>query len=135
VTIRYKKTGGPFRDRQLNIIMNILTIQSELTLAGILTMYLYYYYLPILSNKKTGDPFPDRQLLTSPPKINYKNNPIPIKNNIPLIIITRGAICSSSIGFLFMCYSWGNRVPFGILLFTPNAGRNPVIPFLFVVYA
>jgi hypothetical protein len=32
-------------------------------------------------------------------------------------------------GFLFMCYSWGNRVPFGILLFTPNAGRNPVIPF------
>ena len=103
--------------------MNNLTIQSELTLAGILTMYLYYYYLRSLSNKKTGDLFPDRQLLTSPPKINYKNNPIPIKNNIPLIIITRGAICSSSIGFLFMCCSWGNRVPFGILLFTLFVGK------------
>jgi len=102
--------------------MNNLTIQSELTLAGILTMYLYYYYLRSLSNKKTGDPFPDRQLLTSPPKINYKNNPIPIINNNPAIII-RGAICSSSIGFLFMCDSWGNRVPFGILLFTLFVGK------------
>jgi hypothetical protein len=32
-------------------------------------------------------------------------------------------------GFLFMCDSWSNRVPFGILLFTPNAGQNPATPF------
>jgi hypothetical protein len=69
--------------------MNNLTIQSELTLAGILTMYLYYYYLPILSNKKTGDLFPDRQL-NEPSQFDYKNNPIPNMNNNPLIIIIRG---------------------------------------------
>jgi hypothetical protein len=39
-------------------------------------------------------------------------------NNNPAIITIKGAICLSSIGFSFICYSWGNRVPFGILLFT-----------------
>jgi hypothetical protein len=55
----------------------------------------------------------------SPLKNNYKNNPIPNINNIPAIIITKGAICLPSIGLSFICYSWGNRVPFGTLLFTP----------------
>jgi hypothetical protein len=79
-------------------------------------MYLYYYYLRSLSNKKLATRFQIASF--EPSQDNYKNNPIPIKNNNPAIIITRGAICSSSMGFLFMCYSWGNRVPFGILLFT-----------------
>jgi hypothetical protein len=54
-------------------------------------------------NKKTGDPFPDRQLF-EPSQVNYKNKLIPKINNNPLIIITKGAICLSSIGGLpFMC--------------------------------
>jgi len=44
-------------------------------------------------------------------------------NNNPLIITIRGAICLSSIGFSFISYSWGNRVPFGILLFTLFVGK------------
>jgi len=59
----------------------------------------------------------------SPPKNNYKNNPIPSINNNPAIIITKGAICLPSIGFSFITYSWGNRVPFGILLFTLFVGK------------
>jgi len=44
-------------------------------------------------------------------------------NNNPLIITIRGAICLSSIGLTFIRYSWGNRVPFGILLFTLFVGK------------
>lgn len=54
-----------------------------------------------------------------PSQDNYKNTPKPNINNNPAIIIIKGAICLPSIGFSFICYSWGNRVPFGILLFTP----------------
>lgn len=49
-------------------------------------------------------------------------------NNKPLIIITKGAISLSSIGLSFMVYSWGNRVPFGILLFTLFWRQNPATP-------
>lgn len=44
-------------------------------------------------------------------------------NSNPAIITTRGAICLSSIGLSLISYSWGNRVPFGILLFTLFVGK------------
>jgi hypothetical protein len=105
--------------------MNNLTIQSELTLAGILTMYLYYYYLPILSNKKTGDLFPDRQL-NEPSQFDYKNNPIPNMNNNPLIIIIRGAICLSSIGLTFITVFLGQpSAIWNIIIYTIF---HPIVP-------
>jgi hypothetical protein len=70
-----------------------------------------------VSNKKTGDLFPSRQL-HEPSQVNYKNNPIPNINNNPATTIIKGAICLSSIGLLLISYSWGNRVPFGMILFT-----------------
>ena len=50
-------------------------------------------------------------------------------NSNPAIIIIRGAICLSSIGFSFISYSWGQPSAIWNIIIYTIYWQNPAVPF------